>query len=62
MLPLAQMNRQNGVEHGNSVEIAFHHVRDLIVRGRLAPGSWILFVAPCKGYSARATSLNIRAS
>jgi DNA-binding GntR family transcriptional regulator len=42
MLPLAQMNRPNGVEHGNSVEIAFHHVRDLIVQGRLAPGSWII--------------------
>lgn len=42
MLPLAQMNRQNGVEHGNSVEIAFHHVRELIVQGRLAPGSWII--------------------
>ncbi len=30
------------VEHGSSVEVAFQQVRELIVQGRLAPGSWII--------------------
>jgi len=29
-------------EHGTSVDTAFQRVRDLIVRGSLAPGSWIV--------------------
>lgn len=29
-------------EHGTSVNSAFHRIRDLIVHGRLAPGSWIV--------------------
>ena len=29
-------------EHGNSLRKAFHEIRDLIVHGRLSPGSWIV--------------------
>ncbi len=29
-------------ERGNSVRTAFHEIRELIVHGRLSPGSWIL--------------------
>src|ERR1035441_9781079 len=29
-------------EHGTSVGIAFQRVRDLIVHGKLAPGTWIV--------------------
>lgn len=29
-------------EHGTSVDTAFQRIRDLIVRGNLAPGSWIV--------------------
>jgi len=34
--------RSAKAEHGTSVDTAFHRVRDLIVRGNLAPGSWIV--------------------
>ena len=27
-------------EHGTSVITAFHQIRDLIVSGRLSPGTW----------------------
>jgi len=30
------------VEHGTSVDTAFRRIRDLIVHGRLAPGTWIV--------------------
>lgn len=29
-------------EHGTSVGLAFQHIRDLIVHGKLAPGSWVV--------------------
>jgi DNA-binding GntR family transcriptional regulator len=29
-------------EHGTSVDSAFHRMRDLIVQGRMAPGTWIV--------------------
>lgn len=29
-------------EHGNSLRKAFHEIRELIVHGRLSPGSWIV--------------------
>lgn len=29
-------------EHGNSLRKAFHEIRELIVHGRLSPGSWII--------------------
>ncbi|MFP5268551.1 MAG: GntR family transcriptional regulator [Acidobacteriota bacterium] len=29
-------------DHGNSLRRAFHEIRELIVHGRLAPGSWIV--------------------
>jgi DNA-binding GntR family transcriptional regulator len=29
-------------EHGTSVDTAFHRIRDLIVHGRLAPGTWVV--------------------
>lgn len=28
--------------HGTSVDTAFHRIRDLIVQGRMAPGTWIV--------------------
>jgi len=34
--------RSAKAEHGTSVDTAFQRVRDLIVRGSLAPGSWIV--------------------
>jgi DNA-binding GntR family transcriptional regulator len=34
--------RSAKVEHGTSVDSAFHRIRDLIVHGNLAPGSWIV--------------------
>jgi len=30
------------VDHGNSLRKAFHEIRELIVHGRLSPGSWIV--------------------
>lgn len=34
--------RSTKAEHGTSVDTAFQRVRDLIVHGNLAPGSWIV--------------------
>jgi DNA-binding GntR family transcriptional regulator len=36
--------RRSGVkaEHGTSVSTAFHQIRELIVHGRLSPGTWIV--------------------
>jgi DNA-binding GntR family transcriptional regulator len=34
--------RSKRAEHGTSVGLAFQQVRDLIVHGKLAPGSWIV--------------------
>jgi DNA-binding GntR family transcriptional regulator len=34
--------RSAKAEHGTSVDTAFQRVRDMIVRGNLAPGSWIV--------------------
>jgi len=34
--------RPDKPEHGTSVGIAFQQIRDLIVHGKLAPGSWIV--------------------
>jgi DNA-binding GntR family transcriptional regulator len=35
-------------EHGTSLRIAFQKIRELIVHGRLAPGTWIVEVAVAK--------------
>ncbi len=29
-------------EHGSSIDVAFQHIRQLIVHGNLAPGTWII--------------------
>lgn len=48
MAPLATKEKQGlkkrsaKAEHGTSVDTAFHRIRDLIVHGRLAPGTWIV--------------------
>jgi len=34
--------KEREAEHGTSVDAAFQHIRDLIVHGRMAPGSWIV--------------------
>ena len=34
--------RRTKAEHGNSLRKAFHEIRELIVHGRLSPGSWIV--------------------
>ena len=34
--------RSKKAEHGTSVGLAFQQIRDLIVHGKLAPGSWIV--------------------
>jgi len=34
--------RSTKAEHGTSVDIAFGQIRDLIVHGRMAPGTWIV--------------------
>jgi DNA-binding GntR family transcriptional regulator len=34
--------RSAKAEHGTSVDTAFHQIRDLIVHGRMAPGTWIV--------------------
>jgi DNA-binding GntR family transcriptional regulator len=34
--------RTEKAEHGTSVGIAFQRIRDLIVHGKLAPGSWVV--------------------
>jgi DNA-binding GntR family transcriptional regulator len=34
--------RVTKAEHGTSVGTAFHRIRDLIVHGKLAPGTWIV--------------------
>lgn len=38
----ALKKRPEKAEHGTSVGIAFQQIRDLIVHGKLAPGSWIV--------------------
>jgi DNA-binding GntR family transcriptional regulator len=38
----SKRNAQGSIEHGSSVRIAFQEIRDLIVHGKLAPGSWII--------------------
>ncbi len=38
----APKKRAAKAEHGTSVGIAFQRIRDLIVHGKLAPGSWIV--------------------
>lgn len=35
-------SRRAKAEHGNSLRKAFHEIRELIVHGRLSPGSWIV--------------------
>ncbi|HVG26266.1 MAG TPA: GntR family transcriptional regulator [Acidobacteriaceae bacterium] len=41
--PLARVPPGRGaVEHGSSIDIAFQHIRELIVFGKLAPGTWII--------------------
>lgn len=35
-------SRRPKAEHGNSLRKAFHEIRELIVHGRLSPGSWIV--------------------
>jgi DNA-binding GntR family transcriptional regulator len=49
MTPVATKNEKpakNGLppkpEHGTSVITAFHQIRELIVHGRLSPGSWVV--------------------
>ncbi|MGC9199219.1 MAG: GntR family transcriptional regulator [Acidobacteriaceae bacterium] len=39
---LSARRREDKDEYGNSLRKAFHEVRDLIVHGRLSPGSWIV--------------------
>ncbi len=34
--------RRPAREHGTTLNAAFQHVRELIVRGRLSPGAWIV--------------------
>src|SRR5271167_2170429 len=34
--------RSKKAEHGTSVGLAFHQIRDLVVHGKLAPGTWIV--------------------
>lgn len=34
--------KRNGAQHGTSLKSAFNQIRDLIVHGRLAPGTWII--------------------
>ena len=34
--------RSAKAEHGTSVDTAFQQIRDLIVHGRMAPGTWIV--------------------
>src|ERR1035437_9930668 len=39
--------RSTKAEHGTSVDTAFQRIRDLIVHGRLAPGTWIVEADLC---------------
>ena len=32
----------SAAEHGTSIDVAFQHIRQLIVHGNLAPGAWII--------------------
>ncbi|HTW81867.1 MAG TPA: GntR family transcriptional regulator [Terracidiphilus sp.] len=41
-------SRSKKAEHGTSVGLAFQQVRDLIVHGKLAPGSWIAEADLCE--------------
>ncbi len=36
------VQRDSVAQHGNSIYAAFHEIRDLIVHGRLSPGTWII--------------------
>jgi DNA-binding GntR family transcriptional regulator len=38
----SKSSRRAKAEHGNSLRKAFHEIRELIVHGRLSPGSWIV--------------------
>lgn len=38
----AAAGKRNGAEHGTSLKTAFNQIRELIVHGRLAPGTWII--------------------
>jgi DNA-binding GntR family transcriptional regulator len=38
----SKSSRRQKNEHGNSLRKAFHEIRELIVHGRLSPGSWIV--------------------
>jgi DNA-binding GntR family transcriptional regulator len=39
---IAQRKRNTKAEHGTSVGLAFQQIRELIVLGKLSPGTWIL--------------------
>lgn len=40
--PRAKLAGRSKTDHGNSLRKAFHEIRELIVHGRLSPGSWIV--------------------
>jgi DNA-binding GntR family transcriptional regulator len=43
MTPLKKtVSRSSKAEHGSSLRTAFHEIRELIVHGRLSPGTWIV--------------------
>jgi DNA-binding GntR family transcriptional regulator len=48
-------SRRAKAEHGNSLRKAFHEIRELIVHGRLSPGSWIVEAALAKHLSMSRT-------
>jgi DNA-binding GntR family transcriptional regulator len=39
--PLTPGKKREMPEHGASVDTAFREIRDLIVQGKIAPGTWI---------------------
>ena len=41
-LPTAAASNRKSTSRGNSLQTVFHAIRDLIVRGRLSPGTWII--------------------
>lgn len=47
--------RTEKAEHGTSVGVAFQRIRDLIVHGKLAPGSWIVEGDVCEHLSMSRT-------
>lgn len=38
----SRLSPSGPVEHGSSIDVAFQHIRQLIVHGNLAPGTWII--------------------